>query len=251
MTVEKNVTVARGCSTQVELLTGGKVLLAPVGVNVERVPVRRSLELEGVNGVVDVSIGIDEFEVGTGKLDEGPVPVGPVKMEEFVVGKGKLADGEVLIGPVEVERLELKDEKLAEGAGVVLFVLETPVLKGTEMLEELVLEVIGTLETPVLRGIEMLELLIGVVNPLETGCVPVRRSLEDDPENVLGAVPVGPVKLEALVKGYEVVTGVTGVRVPERFPPLDEPENGLEVVSVALVDGEGDPLGVLVTEGGI
>ena len=36
--------------------------------------------------------------------------------------------------------------------------------------------------------------------------------------------------------------------MPERFPPEDDLENGLEVV--AFVDGEGEPLGSPVNEGG-
>jgi hypothetical protein len=140
--------------------------------------------------------------------------------DEFAVGKGKLAEGAVPVGTANVELLIGKG-KLADGAGEVVFRLGMPVLNRTDT-------------------------VVLVVGVDEGGArLPVRSKVGVEPENEPDPVPVDPTGIEAFEKAYGVVKGTA---VPERFPPEDDGEKGLEVV--AFADGVGEPLGSPVREGG-
>lgn len=253
VTVENIVTVTGGSSVHVPLVAEGNVLLGPDGV---RVPLRRSVVPEGVKGVPVGPTGIGELAVMIGKPEEGPVPVGPTMVDEFPVGKGKLADGAVPVGKRRDE-FAVGKEKLADGAvpvgrgrdelavgkgkladgAVPVAAGKVKLLLGKGKLADGKLEVPLTLGTPVLKGIDTVELKTGV--PVGNGWLPERSPLGKEPENVFGAVPVGPTGSEALEKMKGVVTGVA---VPERSPSVEV----LEVVTEPFVEGKGKPLGELV-----
>lgn len=241
VTVENIVTVTGAMSVQVPLVAEGNVALGPEG---ERVPLRRSVVPVGL-------IGIEEFAVGKGKPDDGPVPVGPTKIVVLAVGNGKLADGAVAIGR-DKDEFAVGKGKLAEGA-VPVGTADVELLIGKGKLADGAVEVVFKLGTPVLRGTDTVLLVTGVDEGGDK--LPVRSPVGVEPENGLdpvpigpvpmGPVPVGPTGIEAFENAYGVVTGTA---VPERFPPEDDGEKEVEVV--AFADGEGEPLGKPVTEGG-
>ena len=244
VTVENMVTVTGGVSVQVPLVADGNVALGPEG---ERVPLRRSVVPVGL-------IGIEELAVGKEKPDDGAVPVG--KIVVLAVGNGKLADGAVAMGK-DKDEFAVGKGKLAEGA-VPVGAGNVELLIGTGKLADGAVEVVFKLGTPVLKGTDTVVLVTGVD---EGGArLPVRSPVGVEPENVLGPVPrgavpigpvpmgpvpVGPTGIEAFENAYGVVTGTA---VPERLPPEDDGEKGLDVV--AFVDGVGEPLGSSVKEGG-
>lgn len=242
VTVENSVTVTGAASVHVRLVTEGKVALGPEG---ERVPLRRSVVPVGL-------IGIDELAVGKGKPDDGAVPLGPTKIVVLAVGYGKLAGGAVAIGR-DKDEFAVGKGKLAEGA-VPVGTANVELLIGKGKLAVGAVEVVFKLGTPVLKGMETVVLVTGVDEGGDR--LPVRSPVGVEPENGLepvpigavpiGPVPVGPTGIEAFENAYGVVTGTA---VPERFPPEDDGEKGLEVVPFA--DGEGEPLGSSVREGGL
>jgi hypothetical protein len=141
-------------------------------------------------------IGIEELAVGKEKLDEGPVPVGPMMTDELAVGNGKLADGAVPVGRGKDE-FAVGKGKLAEGAVAIGALVELLIGKGK--LADGAVEVVFRLRIPVLKGTDTVVLVTEA--DLGGAKLPVRSWVGVEPENEPDPVPVGPTGIEAFEKG--------------------------------------------------